>query len=119
MAWVSVIDLHVYPGAQRCTFLRRDDGNSVVRYESISVGFTADIVFDSEGLVATTAGNREPPLRQRRPLPAWTMSGGIARDKYSLSPAGLLSIRGTNSEIKVSRPEILEGERQCQLRLGT
>jgi hypothetical protein len=56
MAWVSVPDLHVYPSAQRYTFLRRVGGHSVVRYESISDGFTAEIVFDSEGLVVAYPG---------------------------------------------------------------
>jgi hypothetical protein len=56
MAWVSVPDLHVYPSAQRYTFLRRDGGYSVVRYEAISGGFTAEIVFDSEGLVVDYPG---------------------------------------------------------------
>jgi uncharacterized protein len=54
MAWVSVSDVHVYPSAQRYTFLRFDGGHSVVRYESISSGFTAEIVFDSEGFVVAT-----------------------------------------------------------------
>jgi hypothetical protein len=56
MAWVSVPDLHVYPSAQRYTFLRRDGSHSVVRYESIPGGFTAEIVFDSEGLVVDYPG---------------------------------------------------------------
>ena len=56
MAWVSVPDLHVYPSGQRYTFLRRDRGYSVVRYESIAGGFTAEIVFDSKGLVVNYPG---------------------------------------------------------------
>jgi hypothetical protein len=56
MAWVSVPDLHVYPSAQRYTFLRRDGGHSVIRYESIPSGFTSDIVFDPEGLVVDYPG---------------------------------------------------------------
>lgn len=56
MAWVSVPDLHVYPSAQRYTFLGREGGHSVVRYESIPGGFTAEIVFDSEGLVIDYPG---------------------------------------------------------------
>ena len=56
MAWVSVPDLHVYPSAQRYTFLRRDGDHSIVRYESISSRFTAEIVFDSEGFVVDYPG---------------------------------------------------------------
>ena len=56
MAWVSVPDLHVYPSAQRYTFLRRDGDLSVIRYESIPSGFTSDIVFDPEGLVVDYPG---------------------------------------------------------------
>jgi hypothetical protein len=56
MAWVSVPDLHVYPSAQRYTFLRRDGGHSVIRYESIPSGFRSDIVFDPEGLVVDYPG---------------------------------------------------------------
>jgi hypothetical protein len=56
MAWVSVPDLHVHPSAQRYTFLRRDGDHSVVRYESITSGFVADITFDSNGLVVDYPG---------------------------------------------------------------
>lgn len=56
MAWVSVPDLRVHPSAQRYTFVRRDGGHSVIRYESISDGFTAEIVFDSDGLVVDYPG---------------------------------------------------------------
>ena len=50
MAWVSVPDLHVYPSGQRYTFIRKDDGESIIRYESSSRDFIADLSFDKHGL---------------------------------------------------------------------
>jgi hypothetical protein len=47
MAWVSVPDLAVYASAQRYTAL----GNRAVRYEGLDTDFTADLLFDEDGLV--------------------------------------------------------------------
>lgn len=56
MAWISVPDLSVLPSRQRYTFVRTDELVSVVRYESGSRDFTADIVFDEDGLVVEYPG---------------------------------------------------------------
>jgi hypothetical protein len=56
MAWVSVPDLTIHRSGQRYTFLRRDGDNSIVRYESSSRDFAADLIFDSEGLVIAYPG---------------------------------------------------------------
>ncbi len=50
MAWVSVPDLRVIPSVQRYRFLRRSGGLSIVRYESSSRDFVADLTFDKDGL---------------------------------------------------------------------
>lgn len=55
MAWVSVPELIVSRSAQRYSFIRRDDDLSVVRFEDDS-GFSADIVFDSDGLIVNYPG---------------------------------------------------------------
>jgi uncharacterized protein len=54
MPWVSMPDLVIEPLPQRYTHLRRENGYSVVRFES--EGFGADIVFDSDGLVVDYPG---------------------------------------------------------------
>jgi hypothetical protein len=54
VAWVSVPDLGVHPGHQRYSFLRREGDHAVVRFESPN--FTADVVFDSDGLVVDHPG---------------------------------------------------------------
>ena len=56
MAWISVPDLSVIPSRQRYTFVRADELISVVRYESSSRDFVADIVFDEDGLVLEYPG---------------------------------------------------------------
>jgi hypothetical protein len=56
MAWISVPDLSVIPSRQRYTFVRTDELISVVRYESESRDFTAEIVFDEDGLVVEYPG---------------------------------------------------------------
>ncbi len=56
MAWISVPDLSIVPSRQRYTFVRTDELISVVRYESASRDFTADIVFDDDGLVVEYPG---------------------------------------------------------------
>ena len=62
MAWVSVPDLSVHMSAQRYTFVRREGDHSIVRYESASRDFVADLVFDSDGLVISYPGiGRTPP----------------------------------------------------------
>ena len=62
MAWVSVPDLTVHVSAQRYTFVRREGDHSIVRYESASRDFVADLVFDAEGLVISYPGiGRTPP----------------------------------------------------------
>lgn len=52
MAWVSVPDLAVHRSLQRYVPL----GEGVVRYESLDDDFTAEIVFDSDGLVVDYPG---------------------------------------------------------------
>jgi uncharacterized protein len=47
MAWVSVPNLAVYASLQRYTAL----GNRAVRYEGLDSDFTADLLFDEDGLV--------------------------------------------------------------------
>ncbi len=56
MAWISVPDLSIITSRQRYTFVRTDELVSVVRYESESRDFTADIVFDEDGLVVEYPG---------------------------------------------------------------
>ena len=56
MAWVSVPDLSVVPSRQRYTFVRADELLSVVRYESASRDFTAELLFDEDGLVVEYPG---------------------------------------------------------------
>ncbi len=56
MAWISVPDLSVIPSGQRYTFVSTDELITVVRYESSSRDFTADIVFDGDGLVVEYPG---------------------------------------------------------------
>src|SRR5579859_1884564 len=56
MAWISVPDLSVIPSRQRYTFMRTDELVSVVRYESGSRDFVADLVFDDDGLVLEYPG---------------------------------------------------------------
>src|SRR6202162_3035610 len=56
MAWVSVPDLSVHRSGQLYTFVRRDGDNSIVRYESSSRDFVAELIFDSEGLVIAYPG---------------------------------------------------------------
>ncbi|REE99351.1 hypothetical protein DFJ69_4861 [Thermomonospora umbrina] len=54
MAWVSVPELTVTPSPQTYTFVRREGDRSVVNYAS--EGFTADIVFDADGMVVDYPG---------------------------------------------------------------
>lgn len=56
MAWISVPDLAVIPSRQRYTFVRSDEVASVVRYESASRDFVADLLFDEDGLVVDYPG---------------------------------------------------------------
>lgn len=56
MAWVSVPDLGVYSSRQRYSFIRKEGERSVVRYESSSRSFVADITFDRDGLVIEYPG---------------------------------------------------------------
>src|SRR5437870_11369459 len=50
MAWVSVPDLHVHPSHQRYTFVRKTRTGSIIRYESSSRDFVAELAFDQDGL---------------------------------------------------------------------
>ena len=50
MAWVSVPDLRVIPSVQRYRFLRKSGKHSVIRYESQSRDFVAELTFDLDGL---------------------------------------------------------------------
>ena len=56
MAWISVPDLAVIPSRQRYTFVRSDEVASVVRYESASRDFVAELLFDDDGLVVDYPG---------------------------------------------------------------
>jgi hypothetical protein len=56
MAWVSVPDLSVHASRQRYTFLRKSGEVSVVRYESGSRDFVAELTFDADGLVIDYPG---------------------------------------------------------------
>jgi hypothetical protein len=61
MAWVSVPDLGVHSSRQRYTFVRKEGERSIVRYESSSRNFVADITFDQDGLVIDYPGiGRQP-----------------------------------------------------------
>jgi hypothetical protein len=55
VAWVSVPDLSVYASKQRYTFLRHEGERRIIRFEDDS-GFTADIIFDNDGLVLDYPG---------------------------------------------------------------
>jgi len=56
MAWVSVPDLHVLPSKQRYRFVRRSRNLSLIRYESSSRDFVADLSFDQDGLCLSYPG---------------------------------------------------------------
>jgi hypothetical protein len=56
MAWVSVPDLGVHRSGQRYTYVRREDANSIVRYESSSRDFVAELTLDSDGFVIAYPG---------------------------------------------------------------
>jgi len=60
LPWVSVPDLAIRPLPQRYTHLRRDGDISTVRFET--EGFTADLVFDNDGLVIEHPGVARRPL---------------------------------------------------------
>jgi hypothetical protein len=55
MAWVAVPELAVVPSPQRYTFVRREPGVSIVRFESLDSDFAADITFDERGWCSTAA----------------------------------------------------------------
>jgi hypothetical protein len=56
MAWVAVPELAVSPSPQRYTFVRRDRGAAIVRFESLDDDFAADVTFDRHGLVLDYPG---------------------------------------------------------------
>ena len=56
MAWVAVPELAVYPSQQRYTFVRREPRARIVRFQSLDIDFTADIVFDEQGVVLDYPG---------------------------------------------------------------
>jgi len=56
MAWVSVPDLSVHRSGQRYAFVRREGANSIVRYESSSRDFVAELTLDADGIVITYPG---------------------------------------------------------------
>jgi len=56
MAWVSVPDLRVLPSAQGYRFVRREGDLSIIRYESSSRDFIADLSFDQDGLCLAYPG---------------------------------------------------------------
>ena len=56
MAWISVPDLTVHASRQRYTFIRSQDANSFIRYESTDSDFSADLTFHEDGLVVDYPG---------------------------------------------------------------
>jgi uncharacterized protein len=56
MAWVAVPELTVTASPQRYTFVRRDPGVAIVRYQSLDSDFLSDITFDEHGLVLDYPG---------------------------------------------------------------
>ncbi|MFL5863394.1 MAG: putative glycolipid-binding domain-containing protein [Solirubrobacteraceae bacterium] len=59
MVWISVPDLSIHPSAQRYTHLEtRSEHERVVQFQAIGNGvdFTADVVFDADGLVVDYPG---------------------------------------------------------------
>ncbi|HWM78779.1 MAG TPA: putative glycolipid-binding domain-containing protein [Methylomirabilota bacterium] len=56
MAWVSVPDLAVYAIGQQYRFMRNRGKVAIVRYRSLGSNFTADLSFDSDGLVIEYPG---------------------------------------------------------------
>ncbi len=56
VAWVSVPDLTVHAARQRYTFVRRERGARIVRFESLDDTFTAEIGFDRHGVVLDYPG---------------------------------------------------------------
>jgi uncharacterized protein len=61
MAWVSVPDLGLHASHQRYTALRgRSDGGRLIRFESLDSSFTAELVYDSDGLVVDYPGIGRP-----------------------------------------------------------
>jgi hypothetical protein len=56
MAWVSLPDLRVTPSRQRYSFVRREGELTIIRYESSSRDFVADLSFDRDGLCVDYPG---------------------------------------------------------------
>jgi uncharacterized protein len=56
MAWVSVPDLAIHASRQQYTFVRNQGDVAIVRYRSLDSDFTADLSFDSDGLVIDYPG---------------------------------------------------------------
>jgi hypothetical protein len=56
MAWISLPDLRVTPSVQRYRFVRKAGEFSIIRYESASRDFIADLRFDSDGLCVDYPG---------------------------------------------------------------
>jgi uncharacterized protein len=56
MAWVAVPELAVSPSPQRYTFVRREPGVAIVRFESLDSDFLSEITFDEHGLVLDYPG---------------------------------------------------------------
>ncbi len=58
MLWISVPDLSVHASPQRYTHLRSENGVNTVRFDAVGEGedFTADVQFDSDGLVIDYPG---------------------------------------------------------------
>jgi uncharacterized protein len=56
MAWVSVPDLRVLPSRQRYSFVRKSGELSIIRYESSSRDFVAELTFDQDGLCLSYPG---------------------------------------------------------------
>jgi hypothetical protein len=56
MAWISVPDLNVHLDRQRYSFLRKEGNVSIVHFEQVDTGYSADISFDVDGIVADYPG---------------------------------------------------------------
>lgn len=56
MVWVSLPDLRLHPSAQRYSHLGKGVDGRVVSFESLDADFTAEVVFDEDGLVVDYPG---------------------------------------------------------------
>ncbi|MET9021558.1 putative glycolipid-binding domain-containing protein [Actinopolymorpha sp. NPDC004070] len=89
-AWVSVPDLSVRPSRQRYTHVRADGDGAVVRFDSDD--FTADVVFDRDGLVL------DYPGIAHRVGPAEPSAGSVARIDPARADVSATAHRGEEAD---------------------